>query len=316
MNKVAVIAVISILLAFATFASAQQVCSVKEPGSLLVFPLVDNIFHSTIVDMANLGPQDVTLECYAITHGITNETEFQKIDFHIVLTERQPFYWDTSNSFRGDGFFIPSLASRKGVIYCWAIDNPIDRLEIGWDFLKGDALLYNLVDQRAFAYNAYPHQGINVVGDRILNLNGLEYCAATSRIYFEAFADGFAGMLSTLALANLDNNFPASIQPEVDLGFQCWNEDEQFGSRNSHMQQFIQLEMGPDLLLNQAGVGTDKFQCAVDATQTGAGTRMPIIGVITGTISGLGYEWGGLVWEDLSAFYAAPTRVVLWPPAN
>jgi hypothetical protein len=315
MKKLAVVMVMCMVLAVAGFAFAQETCNVKEPGSMLVFPLVDNIYHSTIIDMANLGNQAVTLECYAITHGPppAAEDDFLKIDFQIELTERQPLYWDSSFAYNGDGFFIPSLANRKGFVFCWAID--AQRLEIDYDFLKGDALLYDLADQSAFAYNAYPFQVEAINPNRIINMNGVEYCRATSRIYFEAFADGFAGMASILALVNMDNNFPASEQPELDLGFQCWNEDENFGSRNSHMQQFIQLEMGPDLLLDQAGVGTDKFQCSVDANQTGqANTPLPIIGVVTGTIPGTGYEWGGLVWQDPAR--GANTRVVLWDAVN
>jgi hypothetical protein len=321
MKKLAVITALCMVLAFAGFASAQ-VCNVKEPGSMLVFPLVDNIYHSTIIDMANLGNVPVTLECYAITHGAppAEEDDFLKIDFQIELTERQPLYWDSSFAYNGDGFFIPSLANRKGFIFCWAIEggrdaNPAnDRDEIDYDFLKGDALLYDVSDQSAFAYNAYPLQYVFAVANpRTLQI-GVEYCSPTSRIYFEAFADGFAGMSSILALVNVDNNFPASTQPELDLGFQCWNEDEQFGSRNSHMQQFIQLELGPDLLLDQAGVGTDKFQCAVDGAATNVGGVMPIIGVITGAIEGTGYEWGGLVWQATTpAALLAPTNVVLWP---
>jgi hypothetical protein len=321
MKKLAVIMAMCMVLAFAGFASAQVNCNVKEPGSMLVFPLVDNIFHRTIIDMANLSGVPVTLECYAITHGTAAEDEFLKIDFQIELTQRQPLYWDSSLAYNGDGFFIPSLANRKGFVFCWAIDtdpaNAIpDRAEIDHDFLKGDALLYDVTDQSAFAYNAYPLQMLAAVPDRVLNIDGVEYCILPNRIYFESFADGFAGMSSILALVNIDNDFPASVQPELDLGFQCWNEDEQFGSRNSHMQQFIQLELGPDLLLDQAGVGTDKFQCAVDAGETGVGGPMPIIGVVTGTIPGTGYEWGGLVWQDPTLPVPPLTRataVVLWP---
>jgi hypothetical protein len=324
MKKLAVVMVMCMVLAVAGMANAQ--CNVKEPGSMLVFPLVDNIFHSTIIDMANLSGNPVTLECYAITHGVGDEDTFLKIDFQIELTERQPLYWDSSFAYNGDGFFIPSLANRKGFIFCWAIEggrdvpNVIpDRDEVQANVLKGDALLYDVTDQSAFAYNAYPVQRLQATGvgnDRILNLDGIEYCQGPSRIYFEAFADGFAGMTSILALASIDNDFPGSRQPELDLGFQCWNEDEQFGSRNSHMQQFVQLELGPDLLLDQAGVGTDKFQCAVDANYTAgqappfAGAA-PVIGVVTGTIAGTGYEWGGLVWQD--PLTLGVTQVVLWP---
>jgi len=313
MRKLAIIMAMCMVLAFAGFGYAQT-CNVKEPGSILVFPLVDNIFHSTIIDMANLGNLPVLLECYAITHGPppAAEDDFLKIDFQIELTQRQPFYWDTSGPLNDGTNLAPSLADRKGFVFCWAIDAA--RNEIDWDFLKGEAILYDTSDESAFGYNAYPFQGLAVVGDRVLNLNGIEYCAATSRIYFEAFADGFAGLSSILALVNMDNNFPASQQPELDLGFQCWNQDEQFGSRNSHMQQFIQLALGPDLLLNQAGIGTDKYQCAVDATQTGQGNPLPIMGVLTGTIAGTGYEYGGLVWQEPNL--PAQTAVLLWPAVN
>jgi hypothetical protein len=45
-----------------------QPCNiVNEPGSLLVYPLIDNINGNTIVNIANTGDQDVDLKCYMVS---------------------------------------------------------------------------------------------------------------------------------------------------------------------------------------------------------------------------------------------------------
>ncbi len=48
-------------------AAGQQCSFLNEPGSFLVYPLIDNINGNTIVNIANTGDQDVALECYMVS---------------------------------------------------------------------------------------------------------------------------------------------------------------------------------------------------------------------------------------------------------
>jgi hypothetical protein len=309
MKKLAVIMAMCMVLAFAGFASAQ-ICNVKELGSMLVFPLVDNTNgYSTIIDMANLDVLPMFLNCYAITEAGDG---FLKQDFQIELTPKQVIWWDTGLPFDGGTFFVPSLADQKGFIFCWAVDDLITPVEVQKNVMKGDGLVFDDTG-RAFAYNAYPFQMIAApTVDNILSLDGSEYCQSPSRIYFEAFADGFAGITSTLVLNSLDNHFPESFQPELDLGYRCYNENEQVGSRQDHMQQFYSRTLA-ELNLGVPGIGTPKVQCQVDANFTAGQAPLvgpaPIVG-ITHSVTG-GYQWGGLVWQDPGS--AASTTITLWP---
>ena len=252
MKKLAVLSVLYLGVALFAYLEHCKATGVLEPGSSLVYPLIDNIFHRTIVDITNVSDADAWLQCCMTTHPAGDPNALQSTDFQIKLTPNQPFWWDTSWALRGDGFFIPSFANRKGFLFCE-----------GGQQIKGDAILYTIAGERAFLYNAAPGE-------------------APSRIYFEGFADGFSGISGTLVLTSLQ-------QGKFSVGLQCWNENEQFGSRQAELDQFAQFNL-TELNLDIARVGTPKFQCHVD------GSPFPLWGVFFENVEG--YEWGGLVWRE------------------
>ncbi len=187
---------------YATDANAQ-VSNLNEPGSLLVYPLIDNINFQTIINIANTGTDDVILECYMVTHGDGTGID-EKKDFIIKMTAKEKFWWNTATPNVKNQ--IQSFNGRKGYLFCWAIYDVIWQNEIDYDYLKGDATVVGRA--RAFNYNAIPSQGMAVVGDRVLNLDGLEYTMATSQIMFEGFAeDAFGVVDGVLVVANLDIDF-------------------------------------------------------------------------------------------------------------
>lgn len=301
MKKLAIFTALCMVLAFSGFAMAAAVPSAKNtPGSLLVFPLIDNQNYSTIIEIANTAFADVVLDCEMVTHPLGDPAPplFSKRDFRIELTAKEVFWWDTGRSIPGRG--LPSFDQDKGFLFCWAVDGVLTRLEIDHDFLKGDAIIFG--GGLAFQYNAIPHQGLVVVGDRVLNLDGVEYSAAGDTILFEGFVEGFSGINGILAVAGMDIDFVNSIQPTTNINFSCWNELEQGFSTDKAFYQFVQYDYGADLDLTLNDMFTPKFHCATTAT-------IPLWAVTYEWTGGL--AWGTNVFQDPAS--VLPTAVILPP---
>jgi hypothetical protein len=248
--------------------------SLNEPGSLLVFPVVNNLpggsSYKTIVEIANLSDRDVWVKCYMIMpEGEPPLKQTEKKNFVIHITQKEPFFWNTSQRYSrkdASGVLtqIGDFDALKGFMFCWAIDNEKNQNETDFDFLKGDALIYHTRNGQAWQYNAIPHQGIAVVGKGVLNLDGFEYSSATSTIYFEGFAEGVNGVEGTLHVANLDINFITSEQPGFDINMECWNQNEVPFSRHLQFRKdrsYEQYDLTEDLQLSTNDIFTAKFQC-------------------------------------------------------
>ena len=283
-----------------------QTNNLNEPGSMLVWPLIDNIDHTTIVEIVNRAPNPVWLGCFMITES-GEPCVYNKDDFTIHLTHNEPFWWQTDlpyNRTDADGVItqIPAFNNQIGFMFCWAIDDVTTQLEIDWDWLMGDAFLFDLATSRAWSYNAIPHQSIAVVGDRILNLDGAEYTMATSQIMWDAFAAGVAGIEGTLSVTNLDIDFILSEQPDFDVNFECWNQDEVQSSRHLDLCQSENWDLRDDLRLSLAEIFTAKYHCSTTAT-----------GALWAVVSqnAARFEWGDLVWQHPATGVAA---VVVLPP--
>lgn len=281
-------------------------CNLNEPGSLLVYPLIDNINYSTIVDMCNKANQDVWLHGFMIVHPPGNPTDFEKTDFVIHLTQQEPFWWDTSQPyFRVDahGFTtaIPGFDNRKGFMFVWAVDSDKTRAEIPWNYLKGDAMVYG--GGRAFQYNAIPHKGKDVVGDRILNLDCNEYSMGRTQHVIEGFAENaLPGLEGTWVVCCLEIDFIQSIQPAFDINLSVWNQDEVFQSRHVDFYQFQQYKFGDDLGLYITQVFTPKFQFVTSTTK-------PIWSIAYQTLGT--QAWGTNVWCVKDS--GVPIQIVLPP---
>jgi hypothetical protein len=254
---------------FCASAQAQDVNNLNEQGSILVYPLIDNINYTTIVDMANRNVTDVWLGGFMIVHPPLFPDEFEKKDFVIHLTQKEPFWWNTAGPYYredADGIVtaIPGFPNLKGFMFVWAIDNDKDRSEIEWNYLKGDCIIYG--GGAAFQYNAIPHQCLAEDGDRVLNLDGVEYTMATSQVMVEGMAGNYIpGLRGTFVVCSLEMDFINSIQPEFDINFNVWNQDEVFQSRHKHFYQFYQYDL-VDLQLQIWEVFTPKFQFATTST--------------------------------------------------
>jgi hypothetical protein len=270
-----------------------HVNALNEPGSLLVYPLIDNINGVTIVNIANTGTYDVDIECYSVTHGPGGGID-QKNDFVITLTPKEKFVWLSNQPYNQRGNQIGALDHRKGYLFCWAIDNVYDQYEKTWNYLKGDATFLNLANARAFNYNAIAHQrepgGPNLtLPDKVLALDGHEYTMATSQIMFEGLAEVPGAIGGTLVVANPGIDFVHSKQPEFDINVYCWNEVETKFSRHLKYKDFEQYDLTKDLQLEFSKIFTLGFQCATTSTHALWAVFKQDLGRIFG--------WGGNVWQ-------------------
>lgn len=296
-------------------AHAQVGNRLDERGSLLVYPLVTTIGtgccgpSDTIINIANTSASAVLLECRTVLHGGTPVAPgpFVKDDFTISLTPHQKISWLLSQGSRGFGI---EAKTGKGFMYCFAITGAGN--ERNFNFLKGDA---TLTGGQGATYNAIPHQALAITGDRVLNLDGVEYSAATARIWFEGFTENLPpatpAVTGELAVAGIDADFPASIQVDFDANYRCWDIFELGFSRHRHVSTFAQHHLTNDLNITQAGrFGSPTFLCRLTTTQTGTGALTPVHAVFVQFGPAVG---GGLtatnVVQDLAR--RATTRIVL-----
>jgi len=136
-----------------------------------------------------------------------------------------------------------------GFGFVWAVDGKVTQQEISWNHLTGDALIFG--KNVGFSYLAYPQQALSITGDRVLNLDGFEYCAGPSTILVQGFAAGVVkGLMGTLVVAALDIDFIQSTQPEFDINVSVYNQDETYHSRHLHSYQFGVFDLANDLQLS------------------------------------------------------------------
>jgi hypothetical protein len=300
---------IAICCLFAFSAGATEVCDMNEQGSILVFPLIDNINYRTIVEIANRANTDVWLGGFMIVHPPGQPYDFHKKDFLIHLTQKEVFWWATYTPYNRvdvDGIRtqIPSFNNYKGFMFVWAIDGDKTQMEIDWDFLKGDCLVLN-TGTSAFQYNAIPHQAEAIVPDRILNLDGTEYCYIPTQIMFEGFAENFSGIGGTLVICSLDIDFILSIQPEFDINFSIWNQYEVNQSRHLDFYQFEQYDLTQDLQLDINSIFTPKWHAAAMAN---GNSLHAIFFQFVGP-----YMWGSNVFQHPAAGAYGSATVILPP---
>lgn len=322
------LAVMGIALSIGLSANAMAVDGndLDEPGSLLVFPLVATPSvpttccgpMNTRMNIANTGSSGVTLECKVITHFDAAGLDFDKSSFQIPLTRRQKITWLAS---AGDASLgIPPIHG-KGFLYCYAVDGGV---ETKWNYLIGDATLVTVAGKNTGKYNAIPHQGLYVTGDRKLHLDGYEYTAASSRIWFDGRTVANGNTYGELAVVAIDADFLKSTQREIDINYQCWNRSEMTFDRHKHVATFSQQSLGngtlgtkgPNLNLTRTALlGSPDFLCRADATKSlvfgqerRAGNPSPVHAVLIQKEGPLGLSATN-VWQQDD--YEAKTKIVL-----
>jgi hypothetical protein len=301
-----------------------QVNNLNEAGSILVFPYVETLgaptvgYQNTFIKIANRSDDDVTLAYFALNEnrGTQDPCDFFKMDGIIELSGKEVFYWDvlrgvTPAAEGASDNFIAPLAGFQGLIFVWAIDGTANQNEIDFDFLIGSAILVDNAGAAA-QYNAIPHQGLAVVGDRVLNLDGAEYTMATSRVFFEGFTANAFGLPfnGILAAANLDIDFILSEQPDFDINLDVHNVWEWKFSRHVHFCQFELYNLTDvDIDLTRTALGSNVFQAATTSTDAIWAVFVQDI-----TLAAVGeLDWATNVWQDPTRGAAA---TVVLPPVT
>jgi len=86
-----------------SYSVALPVCIPNEAGSLLVFPLIDNIGAQTIIEIVNRGNEDVWLEGIMVVSPTGVQGTFIKQDFMIHLTAKEPFLLEYEQGLQPEG---------------------------------------------------------------------------------------------------------------------------------------------------------------------------------------------------------------------
>jgi cysteine-rich repeat protein len=224
----------------------------------------------------------------------------RKTDFTISLTPKEKFVWMTSKPYNQRGNQIQAYNGETGYMFCWAINDEYDQLEIDYDHLKGDATVLSGTGS-AFNYNAIPSLALNVLADKTLHLDGVEYTAGPGQIMFEGLA-GFPGAIQgTLAVANPGIDFVRSIQPEFNINLTCWNEVESKFSRHVHFKDFEQYGLIKDLQLEISKIFTLGWHCAATSTHA-------MWAVLHQNLTPI-FQWGDSVWQHPAS--CVPSTVIL-----
>ncbi len=280
--------------------------ALNEPGSLLAYPLIDNIYFTTIINIANTGTDPAVVECYMVTQGIDGSVD-EKKDFVVRLTPQEKFVWVSALPYNQRGNQIQGFKGRTGYMFCYMIDDEHDQIEVSDDYLKGDATLVNPHTGTAFSYNAIPHQRPGRenkgCGPRVLCLDGDEYTMATRQVMFEGLAEVPCCIGGILAVASPGIDFIESEQPEFDINVYCWNEVETKFSRHLEFKDFEQYDLTNDLQLDLAKIFTLGFHCATTSPK-------PLWAVFHQCLGGI-YGWGGNVFQHPGT--GAPATIVLPP---
>ncbi len=280
--------------------SSLRIARGNEPGSLLVFPLIDNLHGMTFVNIVNAGDQDAILECYMVTRGPDGGVD-EKDNFIVRLTQQDKLTWASHQPYDKADTPLAGFAQRVGYLFCWAIDDPASRMEIDYDFLRGDATVVNLATASSFHYNAIPSQMIRPTPDRVLHLDSKEYTAGSSRILFEGLAAVPGAISGRLVVANPGIDFLNAQQPQFDIDLTCWNESETQYSRSVVFKDFAQYDLRHDLYLDMGTIFSLGFHCETASTHALWAVFQQNLGTV--------FSWGGNLWHHADA--AAVTEIRL-----
>ncbi len=277
-------------------------CSdLNQPGSLLVFPLIDNLSGVTIVTIANTGGSDALAKCYMVTRGPDGGID-EKQNFLLRLTPKENITWNTAAPYVARDTRIPQFALRQGYLFCWAVDDEATQLEIDYDFLTGTARVIDVNTASSFGYTAIPSQMILPAQDRILDLDSLEYTMGPSQIMFEGLAAIPGAITGRLSVANPGIDFVDSIQPEFDINIACWDESEYEYSRHLNFKDFEHYDMTADLKLDLGSIFTLGWHCTTTTSDHA------LWAVFDEDLAGV-FRWGGNVFQHPDN--CTPTQIIL-----
>lgn len=130
-----------------------------------------------------------------------------------------------------------------------------------------------------------------------------------------AFADdAYPTLRGNLVLVNLDIDFRTSKQPEFDVNFAVWNQNEAYQSRHVHVMQSAVLALDPDLQLDISQIFTAKIQIVANGgilADPNPNSNEAALWAVFYQTYGAVYAWGGNVWQHP---LSAKTTSIVLPP--
>jgi len=192
------------IAAFASGVPMNADASQESPGSCLLFPYYDTTgstisFHS----IQNVGSQTVAVRLVFV-NGVTCEPK----DAYIDLTPMDTFTFCAHGVLHGweTGFLYAYVVQKKGHAHS----------EVDYDFLVGQEFVLGKWGHEDvyFSLNAVSFQGLKVVQDGKIHLDGNEYTLAPKSLHFPRFFGQEALINSRLILINLTGGkyFQAAVR--------------------------------------------------------------------------------------------------------
>lgn len=175
------------LLVVGGFAFEASASACRNPGSLLLFPYFDTDGQNlSVITITNTGPDDVVLRIVWVYREKWGSGQYHCVpaDTWIELTRN-----DTFTFFDKDLFF----EDEEGFSYVYAVDDFFSDAEIDYDYLIGQEILFQSEPGDDPKYlinasiNAVSFEALNVNGDGLLKLDGVEYSLAPSKLLFPRF---------------------------------------------------------------------------------------------------------------------------------
>jgi hypothetical protein len=180
----AVLALAFLIVGGLTYDASASAC--RNPASLLFFPnFQTDSKHLSVITITNTGPDEVYVRIVWVSR------EEAPLGYHcvpadtwVLLTPMDTF------TFLDDALFFESA---QGFSYVYAVDGPFSEAEIDYDYLIGQELVWSTDEGDApqyvvhFAINAVAFQALDVNGDGLLELDGVEYTLAPAKLFFPRF---------------------------------------------------------------------------------------------------------------------------------
>lgn len=281
-----------------SLAQAQQ-SRLNAPGSLLVFPLIDNRHHKTILKIANLSDKNVTLGYFIVYHE-ADPTLFIIKDGLIKLTGQEIFGWNTALGTRKSENFIPPYPTAKGFMVVWATGGSAFQDGNVFDHLIGDAMLFD--QNGALTYNGIPHQAVDNMANSFFQFNGRKYTQAPLGFLFEGYSrDAQLGaqplpFRGTLAVCSLYNAFFGGDETGFTINFWVCNEQERCFSRHKDFYLFQQYSL-TDLDITRNSINGNIFQASAAANRPMWAVFLQSVGLP----NGLRCDWATNVWQHVNS---------------
>jgi hypothetical protein len=239
----------TLALAMVAMAGAARAdVTTEPPSSILILPkIVADGTRDTLIEITNTSNSLVFAHCFYVNGapvdptrppGPTNPPLWQEVDFFLFLTRQQPTQWlvsegrdvnpmdaPTTPGYGIDpGLIPPAVPGFQGELLCVQVDQ--SGSPVGGNALIGAATLVG-PEGDSSKHNAIGILGIEVDGDNVLNLDGVEYNSCPDQLVFTHFAEGvedpFLGdgsvVTGRLALVpcthDLENGIPSQVSVSV-----------------------------------------------------------------------------------------------------